>query len=96
MNPIIKKKIQTIESKIHSLEQLFADNQADLETQHEEKEDLLQEKWQNRRKLTTLERISTEYDSLEKENVDLLEERKKLRDYLTTILTNISTLQGLK
>jgi small-conductance mechanosensitive channel len=96
MNPIVKKKIETIETKIHSLQQLFDNNQADLEIQHEEKEDLLQEKWQIRRKLTTLERISKEYDSLEKENVDLIEERKKLKEYLSKILANISTLQGLK
>ena len=89
MNPIIEKKFQTIESKIHSLQRLFDDSQTELETQHGEKEDLLQEKWRNRRKLTTLERISNEYDSLEKENFELIEERKQLMEKLHAVEVDV-------
>jgi cell shape-determining protein MreC len=86
MNPILDTQFDTVRNQLKELKTVLVKNQEEVQKQHKQKEDLLQEKWRNRKHLTTLERIEDEYDSVEDENTRYREERAVIRESLNTIV----------
>ena len=87
MNPILKKQFDSVKSQIDALHSVLEENQEELSKQHAEKEELLQEKWRIRKRLTTLERIESEYDVVQGESKKYREERGHIRESLNAIVS---------
>lgn len=96
MNPILKKQFDSVRNKLDSIKDVLENNQVELKKQHAEKEDLLQEKWRNRKHLTTLERIEEDYDSVEEENNRYREERSEIRNSLNQIVSLSKALHRIQ
>ena len=94
MHPLLANKIQQVESQLADLRETLETNREELAKQHGEKEDLLQEQWRQRKRMTTLDRLSRDYDGLEAENKRFQTERKRLRDGLQTILRLTKSLRN--
>lgn len=94
MDPMVQAKIEQIEAQLTGLRETLEKNRTELAKQHGEKEELLQEKWRDRKKMTTLNRMSKEYDELESENRKYAVERKELRERLTGLLRMTKALRG--
>ena len=86
MNPILQKQFETVKNQLASLQSILEDNAEEVAKQHSEKEELLQEKWRQRKRVTTLERIEDDYDAVEDENNKYRAERLEIRDSLTQIV----------
>ena len=96
MNPILQKQFETLERQVQQLRDVLEKNAEELQKQHGEKEDLLQEKWRQRKELTTLNRIATDYDDVEGENEQYREERKEIREDLSKIMHLTKALRGMQ
>lgn len=94
MDPMVQAKIEQIEAQLAGLRETLEKNRTELAKQHGEKEELLQEQWRNRKKMTTLDRVSKEYDALEAENKKYAKERKELRERLAGLLRMTKSLRG--
>ncbi len=94
MDPMVQAKIEQIEAQLAGLRETLEKNRTELAKQHGEKEELLQEQWRNRKKMTTLDRVSKEYDVLEAENRKYAKERKELRERLQGLLRMTKSLRG--
>ena len=86
MNPLLKKKFEHIQGQMAELEGVLEENLEDVKQQHLEKEDLLQEKWRERKRVTTLDRIAKDYDTLDDQNKAYDQERKEIKERLARIL----------
>ena len=96
MNPILQKQFDTVKKQLKSLEDVLEKNQVEVQQQHDEKSELLQEKWRNRKHLTTLERIEEDYDSVEAQNSKYREERSEIRDNLNSIVQMSKALHRIQ
>ena len=94
MTPMVQKQLATIRGLLSELREVLEANQNEVQKQHAEKEDLLQDKWRERKELTTLRRVSDDYDELDEENKRLRSEKAKLGQHLNTILTHTRALQN--
>jgi len=68
------------------LEEVLEENRADVIQQHLEKEQLLQDKWKERKRVTTLTRIEKDYNVLDDQNKAYDEERKEIKQRLARVL----------
>lgn len=93
MKPILQRKIEQILSTIETLRDVLEDNRTELREQHAQKEAMLEERWRQRKEVTTLQRIARDYDELETENATLQRERQELRDHLSNIVKCTKALQ---
>lgn len=96
MNPILKNQFDSVRKQLYSLKTVLQENQDELTAQHTEKEELLQEKWRNRKHLTTLERIEGDYDEVEAENERYRKERTEIRDDLNQIVSLTKALHRIQ
>ena len=96
MNPLLKAQFDAIVEQLDTLESVLENNRQEVNKQHEEKEELLQEKWRQRKHVTTLDRIAKEYDEVEAENSQYREERTEIRKQLTDIVNLSKALHGLQ
>ena len=96
MNPILKNQFDSVRKQLYSLKTVLQENQDELTAQHAEKEELLQEKWRNRKHLTTLERIEGDYDEVEAENERYRKERTEIRDDLNQIVSLTKALHRIQ
>ncbi len=94
MHPLLEKKIEQIDGQLAGLRETLEANRDELAKQHEEKEDLLQEQWRHRKRMTTLDRLAKDYDALEAENKRFRAERKRMRDGLAAILRLTKSLRN--
>ena len=94
MDPMVQRKIEQIDQQLAGLRETLEKSRAELAQQHQEKEDLLQEQWRNKKKMTTLDRVTKEYDALQDENRRYAKERKQLRDQLARLLTLTKSLRN--
>jgi chromosome segregation ATPase len=94
MDPMVQSKIAQIDQQIAGLRETLEKSRAELAKQHAEKEEMLQDQWRGRKKLTALERVSREYDELQEENQRYAAERKKLRASLAKLLTLTKSLRN--
>ena len=92
MNPLVQTRLEHIHDQISQLRAVLAANDGELRKQHGEKADLLQEQWNQRKEVTTLNRIAQEYDDMEAENEQLHAERSTIREHLGRILTHTKSL----
>ena len=96
MNPILQKQFENLEQQVQQLRDVLAKNSEELQKQHGEKEDLLQEKWRQRKELTTLNRIASDFDAVDGENEQYREERKEIREDLSKIMHLTKALRGMQ
>jgi len=94
MHPLLANKLRQVESQLADLRETLESNRTELAKQHGEKEDLLQEQWRQRKRMTTLDRLSRDYDDLETENKRFMAERKRLREGLQSILRLTKSLRN--
>lgn len=94
MNPLIKKRVEQLNASVEALAETLERNRAEVLKQHEEKEELLQEQWRQRKRMTALDHVAQEYDALEAENRRYAEERKEMRTALTGLLSKTRALRG--
>ncbi len=86
MNPLLKKKLEHIQRQVDDLQGVLEENREDVTQQHKEKEDLLQEKWSERKRMTTLDRIAKDYDVLDEQNRAYEGERKEIKERLRRVI----------
>ena len=86
MNPLLEKRFAHTRSQIEALRAVLEANRADVVQQHAEKEDLLQQQWRERKRLTTLNRIAEDYDGLDEQNRAYAQERKAIHERLSQVL----------
>ena len=91
---MVQRKIEQIDQQLAGLRETLEKSRAELAKQHSEKEELLQEQWRNRKKMTTLDRVSKEYDALQARNRQYAKERKHLREQLAKLLTLTKSLRN--
>jgi len=96
MNPLLASKYVQLQEQIAELRAILEANREDVRQQHAEKEELLQEQWRQRKRLTTLNRIAEDYDTVEAENNRYRDERLELRASLKTIISSTKALHALK
>jgi cell division septum initiation protein DivIVA len=94
MDPMVQRKIEQIDQQLAGLRETLEKSRAELALQHQEKEEMLQEQWRNRKKMTALDRVSKEYDALQAENRRYAKERKQLREQLARLLTLTKSLRN--
>lgn len=94
MNPLLQKQFETLEGQVELLREVLMKNAEELQLQHGEKSDLLQEQWRQRKELTTLKRIEKDYDIVEDENNRYRDERKEIHEDLAQIMTLTKALRG--
>jgi cell shape-determining protein MreC len=96
MNPMLASKYAQLQEQVAELRGILEASRDDVRQQHAEKEELLQEKWVQRKRLTTLNRIAEDYDTVEAENTRYRGERLELRASLKTIISSTKALHTLK
>ncbi|PCJ52628.1 MAG: hypothetical protein COA73_16130 [Candidatus Hydrogenedentota bacterium] len=96
MNPMLDSKYTQLRQQLTDLKEVMQANREDVLQQHAEKENLLQEKWEQRKHLTTLKRISEDYDKVLSENNRYSNDRQELRDSLKMIISSTKALHNLK
>lgn len=94
MTPMVQKQFATIRELLKELRTVLETNQEEVQKQHAEKEELLQGKWRERKELTTLRRISDDYEELDKKNERLQADKTKLGRHLKAILRHTRALQN--
>jgi hypothetical protein len=94
MNPILVKRLETLEKQVSRIEALVASKNVDVQAQHEEKAKLLEEQWAQRKRLNTLNRIAEDYDELEREADTYRDERSAIRQTLEQILKRTRALRA--
>ena len=86
MNPLLKKKLGQVQKQVGELQGILEENRKDVIQQHKEKEDLLQAKWSERKRVTTLDRIAKDYDALDEQNRAYERERKEIKERLGRLI----------
>ena len=86
MNPLLKKKLGQVQKQVGELQGILEENRKDVIQQHKEKEDLLQAKWSERKRVTTLDRIAKDYDALHEQNRAYERERKEIKERLGRLI----------
>lgn len=86
MNPLLKKKLEHVRQQVNDLQGVLEENREDVIQQHKEKEDLLQAKWSERKRVTTLDRIAKDYDALDEQNKTYESERKEIKERLGRVI----------
>ncbi len=86
MNPRLKKKLEQVQKQVGELQGVLEESREDVIQQHKEKEDLLQEKWSERKRVTTLDRIAKDYDVLDEQNRAYEGERKEIKERLGRVI----------
>ncbi len=86
MNPLLKKKLEHVQQQVNDLQGVLEENREDVIQQHKEKEDLLQAKWSERKRVTTLDRIAKDYDALDEQNKTYEAERKEIKEGLGRVI----------
>ena len=86
MNPLLKKKLEQVQKQVGELQGVLEESREDVIQQHKEKEDLLQEKWSERKRVTTLDRIAKDYDALDEQNRAYERERKQIKERLGRVI----------
>ncbi len=94
MNPLIKKKLEHIQEQVGALQGVLQVNREDVLLQHQEKEDLLQEKWSDRKRVTTLDRIAKDYKVLQEQNTVYAQERKEIKERLARVIRFTKSLHN--
>ena len=94
MNPLLLKRLETLEKQISRIEASVQAKTIDVQKQHEEKARLLEEQWGQRKRMNTLNRIAEDYDELDKEVEAYREERGEIRRTLEQILTRTRALRA--
>lgn len=94
MNPLLRQKFEHVERQLAALAEVLEQNRQDVLQQHQEKEDLLQEQWRQRKRMTTLTHIATDYDELQAQNDAYARERVTLREDLESLLKVAKALRG--
>ncbi len=92
MNPLIRKKLDQIQSLVEEMGEVLRSNDAEVKKQHAEKEALLQKEWKRQKELTTLNRIAEDYDLLKSENDRLADERRQLKQRVDNLLKMAKSL----
>lgn len=95
MNPLIQSRINALKNCAVDIASAFAAAARELEKQHAEKEALLQEQWRQRKTITTLNRLSVDFDALEAENEILRKQREALRASFESVLRHAKALGNL-
>lgn len=96
MNPILEAQIKTLSEQLDALHSVLETNREEVKKQHAEKEALLQEKWEQRKEVTTLNRIADDFDAVDEENEKYRQERGEMRQHLTDIVQMTKALHGLQ
>ena len=96
MNPILEAQIKTLTEQLDALQTILEANREDVKKQHAEKEGLLQEKWEQRKEVTTLNRIADDFDAVDEENEQYRKERGEMRTHLNEIVQMTKALHGLQ
>ncbi len=86
MNPLLKRKLEQVQKQVDELQGVLEENREDVIQQHKEKEDLLQQKWSERKRVTTLDRIAKDYDGLDEQNKAYERERKEIKERLGRVI----------
>ncbi|MDK1021648.1 MAG: hypothetical protein QGD90_08455 [Candidatus Hydrogenedentes bacterium] len=94
MNPLLKKKLEHIQEQVGALQGVLQVNREDVLLQHQEKEDLLQEKWSDRKRVTTLDRIAKDYKVLQEQNTVYAQERKEIKERLARVIRFTKSLHN--
>lgn len=94
MNPLLRRKFDHLESQLAALAEVLEANRADVVQQHEEKENLLQEQWRQRKHMTTLSHIAGDYDALDEQNKRYAQERQAMRERLEELLKVAKALRA--
>ncbi len=94
MNPLLLKRLETLEKQISRIEASVQAKTIDVQKQHAEKSRLLEEQWAQRKRMNTLNRIAEDYDELDKEVETYREERGEIRRTLEQILTRTRALRA--
>lgn len=93
MNPLLEKKFERVRAQLEQLREVLEANREDTQRQHEEKEDLLQEQWRQRKRSTTLSRIAEDYDALETENEAFRDDQEQIKERMGRLLKYTRSLQ---
>ena len=94
MNPLLKKKFEHIQGQVDELKGVLQAMREDVLQQHQEKEDLLQEKWSERKRVTTLDRIAKDYEVLQEQNNVYAQERKEIKERLARVIRFTKSLHN--
>lgn len=94
MNPLLKKKLEHIQGQVDELQGVLEAKHEDVLQQHQEKEDLLQERWSERKRVTTLARIAKDYDVLQGQNEAYAKERKEIKERLARVMRFTKSLHN--
>ncbi len=94
MNPLLKKKLEHIQEQVDELQGVLKAKHEDVLQQHQEKEDLLQEKWRERKRVTMLDRVANDYDALEEQNSVYARERKEIKERLARVMRFTKSLHN--
>ena len=86
MNPLLKTKLGQVQQQVAELQGVLEENREDVIQQHKEKEGLLQAKWRERKRVTTLDRIAKDYDALDEQNRAYERERKEIKERLGRVI----------
>ena len=86
MNPLLKKKLEQVQKQVGELQGVLEESREDVIQQHKEKEDLLQAKWGDLKRVTTLDRIAKDYDALDEQNRAYERERKQIKERLGRVI----------
>jgi uncharacterized protein YdiU (UPF0061 family) len=93
MNPIIKKRLETLQKQVQDLESLFLAVEERSKRHLEDRERAQEEQWRSRKELSTLRRVADDYDALLEESESYRNERQTLRSTLETILKRTRALR---
>ncbi|MCH8204532.1 MAG: hypothetical protein IID09_05175 [Candidatus Hydrogenedentes bacterium] len=86
MNPLLKKKLEQVQKQVGELQGVLEESREDVIQQHKEKEELLQAKWGDLKRVTTLDRIAKDYDALDEQNRAYERERKQIKERLGRVI----------
>ena len=96
MNPILQTQLNTLTEQLDTLESVLVANRQDVNKQHEEKEAMLQKEWEQRKEVTTLNRIADDFDEVDEQNDQYRKEREEIRKKLNEIVHLTKALHGMQ
>lgn len=96
MNPILQAQLNTLTDQLDTLASVLETNRDDVNKQHEEKEAMLKKEWEQRKEVTTLNRIADDYDDVDEQNKQYKQEREEIRQKLNEIVHLTKALHGMQ
>ncbi|MFP6583303.1 MAG: hypothetical protein VCD00_12220 [Candidatus Hydrogenedentota bacterium] len=96
MNPILQAQLNTLTDQLDTLQSVLETNREDVNKQHEEKEAMLKKEWEQRKEVTTLNRIADDYDEVDETNKQYKQEREEIRQKLNEIVLLTKALHGMQ